>query len=67
MEEMSASEKDTRKLLKTFGVRVDQAIQAHLQTHPDLDRLHVRLTLEDLSGTDGQPLHLEIEGEIQRG
>jgi hypothetical protein len=67
MEEMTLQEKDTRKLFKTFGVRADQAIQQHPQAHPDLERLRVRLVIEDLTDTDGPRLHLDVEGKIQRG
>jgi hypothetical protein len=67
MEEMTVQEKDTRKLLKTFGVRVDQAIQQHLRDHPELDRLRVKFVLVDLTAPAETGLHLEVEGEIQRG
>jgi hypothetical protein len=67
MEEMTQQQKDTRKLLKTFGVRVDQAIQLHFQTHPDLNRVHIRLVLEDLTEIGESGLHLEVEGDVNRG
>ncbi len=68
MEEMSISEKDIRRLLKTFGVKVDQAIQEQLERYPQISPLRVRLVLVDLTNYgDGEPqprLHLEIEGDI---
>ncbi len=67
MEEMTQQEKDTRRLLKTFGVRVDQAIQQHLQSHPDLNRLHIRLVLDDATEIAETGLHIEVEGDVNRG
>lgn len=64
------SRKDIRRLLKTFGVRADEAMVAHLARNPDVDALRVRVTLEDLTdyGDDPpqEPLHLEVEEEINR-
>jgi hypothetical protein len=60
---------DIRRLLKTFGVKADQAIQTYLENHPDLTSLRVRLVLEDLSAYDEQPaetLHVAVEGDIRR-
>jgi hypothetical protein len=68
MEESSRS--DIRRLLKSFGVKADEAMITHLALHPKLERLNVRLVLEDITdysdapGT--QPLHLEVEGEVGR-
>lgn len=68
MEESSRN--DIRRLLKTFGVQVDEAITAHLARHPGQKPLRIRLLLEDLTDYGGsapdEPLHLEIEGEIRR-
>jgi len=70
MEEMREREKDIRRLLKTFGVAADQAIQEYLDLHPEVERLDVRLELVDLTGYGAArpepPLHLEVEGEIHR-
>jgi hypothetical protein len=70
MEEPTQREKDIRKLLKTFGVKSDQLIQEHLQAHPELEKLHLRMVLVDLSEYgDQEPeprLHLEVEGDIIR-
>ena len=68
MEESSRT--DIRRLLKTFGVQADEAMVTHLALHPELDRLHIRLVLEDITdyGDEAvaEKLHLEIEGEIRR-
>jgi len=59
---------DIRRLLKTFGIQADEAINAHLVRHPGENPLHLRITLFDLTDYEGtppdQPLHLEIEGDI---
>ena len=64
------SRKDIRRLLKTFGVRADEALMAHLASNPDVTSLRVRVTLEDLTDYDDngpqEPLHLEVEEEINR-
>lgn len=61
---------DIRRLLKTFGVRADKALVAHLAGNPNVDALRVRVTLEDLTdyGDDPpqEPLHIEVEEEINR-
>ncbi len=61
---------DIRRLLKTFGVQADTAIIQHLQQHPELNSLHLRIRLEDLteySEANAQPLAFEVEGLIKRG
>jgi hypothetical protein len=64
------SRKDIRRLLKTFGIQADEAIIAYLARHPDVDSLHIRITLEDLTdyGAAGpaEELRLQIEDVIQR-
>ncbi len=64
------SRKDIRALLKTFGVRADEAIVGHLAKHPEINQLRLKITLEDLSNYgDSAPdetLSLEIDGEINR-
>jgi len=68
MEESSRT--DIRRLLKRFGVQADETMIAHLALHPEVDRLHLRLVLEDLTdygeAADVERLHLEIEGEVGR-
>ncbi len=64
------SRKDIRKLLKTFGIKADETLIAHLARNPGDKPLHIRLVLEDLTDYDdnppGTPLQLEVEGEISR-
>lgn len=64
------SRQDIRRLLKTFGVRADETLVAHLARNPDVDTLRVRVTLEDLTdygdNPPQEPLHLEVEEEISR-
>ncbi len=61
---------DIRRLLKTFGIRADEAIIAHLARHPDVGPLQLKLTLEDEtdygSSPPGEKLHLEVKGKIWR-
>ena len=65
-----SSRDDIRKLLKTFGIQADEAIIAHLARNPDQQSLRIRLLLEDLTDygdvPPGEPLRLEIEGDIRR-
>ena len=67
MEESSRN--DIRRLLKTFGIQADEAMIAHLARNPEISRLRVRLVLQDLTdygdSPPGEPLHLEMDGEIQ--
>jgi len=64
------SRQDIRRLLKTFGVRADEAMVAHLARNPDVEGLRVRVTLEDLTdygdNAPSEPLHVEVEEEINR-
>jgi hypothetical protein len=70
MEEPTQREKDIRKLLRTFGVKSDELIQEHFEQHPDLEKLHLRLVLVDLTDygiqTREPELHFEVEGEISK-
>ena len=43
------SRKDIRALLKTFGVKADEAIVGYLAKNPDVQQLNLKVTLEDLS------------------
>ena len=65
-----SSRNDIRRLLKTFGIQADEATSAHLEQHPGIEKLQIRLILEDLTdygdSSPEEPLHLEIEGEIRR-
>ena len=67
MEESSRD--DIRRLLKTFGVKADEVVIAHLaRTRPGRP-LRVALVLEDRTdygaSPPGERLHLEMEGEIR--
>jgi hypothetical protein len=64
------SRKDIRALLKTFGVKADEAIVGHLAKNPDVNQLSLKVTLEDLTDyasvkPDGE-LSLVVEGKINR-
>lgn len=64
------SRKDIRALLKTFGVKADEAIVGHLAKHPEVKQLKLKVTLEDQtdygSQSLGEELSIEIKGEINR-
>jgi hypothetical protein len=66
----STSRDDIRKLLKTFGIKADEAVIAHLALNPGEQPLRLRLILEDITDygeePPAEPLHLEIEGQIGR-
>jgi ABC-type uncharacterized transport system involved in gliding motility auxiliary subunit len=65
-----SSRDDIRKLLKTFGVKADEAILSHLVRTPGGTSLRLRLTLHDLTDYGDHPpavpLALEVEGEVRR-
>jgi hypothetical protein len=64
------SRDDIRRLLKTFGVKADEAILAHLAHTAGDQPLRLRVTLDDLTDYDGSPpaekLHFMVEGEVRR-
>jgi len=64
------SRDDSRTLLKSFGIKADEVIIAHLARNPGDKPLRLKLTLEDITDYgDAKPkdaLHLEVEGEIRR-
>jgi hypothetical protein len=68
--EEDTSRKDIRRLLKTFGIQADEAIIVHLAKNPQVNSLHLRITLEDLTQYDQEnpvvPLRLQVEDTIQR-
>ena len=43
------SRKDIRALLKTFGVKADEAIIGHLAKNPQVAKLKLKVSLEDLT------------------
>ncbi len=63
------SRKDIRTLLKTFGVRADEAIVGHLAKYPDVRQLHLKLILQDQTdygvSKPSEVLSLEIDGKIR--
>ena len=44
------SRKDIRALLKTFGVKADEAIVGHLAKNPDVNQLNLKVTLRRYDG-----------------
>jgi hypothetical protein len=64
------SRNDIRRLLKAFGIQADETMSAHMERHPEPEKLQIRLILEDLTdygdSPPDEPLHLELEGEIRR-
>jgi hypothetical protein len=64
------SRKGIRRLLKTFGIKADEAMVAYLARHPEIDELPVRITLESLSnyhnGKRAERLQLVVEDTIER-
>ncbi len=64
------SRKDIRRILKTFGIRADELLVAHLARNPALSKLRVKITLEDMTeyddSPDVEPANLVIEDEIRR-
>jgi hypothetical protein len=61
---------DIRRLLKTFGIKADEIVIAHLARNPGELPLQIRLILEDRTDygdhAPESPLHLEVDGEIRR-
>jgi len=64
----STGRDDIRRLLKTFGVRADEVVIAHLARFRPPGGLRIALILEDRTDYRGSPpperLHLEIEGTV---
>ena len=64
------SRKDIRALLKTFGVKADEAIVGYLAKHPEVNHLKLKVTLEDQTdygaSTPSEVLALQVEGIINR-
>lgn len=67
----SSSRDDIRKLLKTFGVKADELVIAHVARMGRSVPLRLALILEDRTDYGGSPprqaLHLEMEGEVRPG
>lgn len=64
------SRKDIRALLKTFGVKADEAIVGHLAKNPDVKQLNLKVTLEDItdygSAAPSEGLSFVVDGQINR-
>lgn len=64
------SRTDIRRLLKAFGIQADEKVSAQMENHPGVEKLHIRLILEDLTDYGDSPpdesLRLELRGEIRR-
>lgn len=64
------SRKDIRALLKTFGVKADEAIVGYLAKNPKVNQLKLKVTLEDQTdygaSAPSEVLGLQVDGEINR-
>ncbi len=64
------SRKDIRALLKTFGVKADEAIISHLAKNSEVKQLKLKVTLSDQtdygSNSPDEKLSFEVESEINR-
>jgi hypothetical protein len=66
---MASSKRDEmRALLKNFGIQADEAVVIHLARNPNIESLHLRLSLQDLTDYGEQmppePLALDLEGQL---
>ena len=65
-----SSRDDIRALLKSFGIKADEVIIAHLARNPGVKPLKLKLILEDITeygdASPADSLHLEIDGKIRR-
>ena len=66
----SPSRDDIRTLLKSFGIKADEVIIAHMARNPGEKPLMLKLILKDITdygnAAPAESLHLEIDGEIRR-
>ncbi len=66
----NGSRKDIRRILKTFGIKADEAMVAHLARNPDTAELKIRITLIDLTDYGDSkpeiPLSVTVEDEVHR-
>ena len=64
------SRKDIRRILKTFGIRADEAMVAHLARNPNVEELSVRVTLEDVTAygdiTPEGKLYIVLDDSVRR-
>ena len=61
----NTSQDDIRRLLRTFGGRADETINAYLAEHRPSAPLKLRIVLESVSNEGAPPLRLEVEGEVR--
>jgi hypothetical protein len=66
----NGSRKDIRRILKTFGIKADEAMVAHLARNPDTSELKIRITLLDLTDYGDNrpeiPLSVTVEDKVHR-
>jgi hypothetical protein len=69
MMEEDSSRSDIRRLLKSFGVKADEAIVGHLARLPAGRPLQLRVTLEDLTdygdSPPKRPLAVAVTGQVR--
>ena len=64
----SNSQDDIRRLLRSFGIKADEAISAYLAEAKPEQPLRLRVRLEDITDyatPPTEPLDLEVEGEVR--
>ena len=66
----NGSRKDIRRILKTFGIKADEAMVGHLARNPEIAELKIRIVLEDLTdygdrNPDGK-LSFTVEDKVHR-
>lgn len=67
---MNTRQDEIRRLLRAFGIQADEVIQAHAGNARGVERLKLRVVLEDITdygGTSpaGPARLLEVEGEVE--
>jgi len=68
---LNATSDDIRRLLRGFGIKADEAIQAHVRNAQGVEALRLRIVVEDVTDYGGTrasqaPRLLEVEGEVSR-
>ena len=66
---MNATQDEIRRLLRSFGMQADEAMQAHLKNARGAKALRFRLVLEDVTDyggttTEHPPRLLELDGDV---
>ncbi len=62
---MTASQEDIRRLLRTFGIQADEAINARLREPGSRGPLRLRILLDELGEGQAERRLLAVEGEVQ--